>query len=230
MNIIEFSIACKLISSKLKNVEVPKQLPPTLIASLQHIGTPIRTPTGAMSPTEGYKQFLTQQPVQVQPISVPIHQQQPLVASIQPQQQQFQSQQQQPLIQNQQQPLMMQAQPIMMPQQSIVPQHVMPVAAQSIIPQQMMIANQMPQQMIVQPQPIMTNNLIQNTPMAAAIIPQIPQAEQLSSGSLLDSLAQITAAPPIHGQQVPAAPTPPSGNASRSMSFSEKVPSIPESP
>ena len=59
MNLIEFSIACKLISLKLRNVEVPKQLPPTLIASLQHTGAPIRTPTGSLSPVEGYKTLIT---------------------------------------------------------------------------------------------------------------------------------------------------------------------------
>lgn len=53
MNIHEFSIACKLVNLKLRGFEIPKQLPPTMIASLTAIGnTPILTPTGAgsMSP------------------------------------------------------------------------------------------------------------------------------------------------------------------------------------
>lgn len=80
MNLIEFSIACKLISLKLRNVEVPKQLPPTLIASLQHTGAPIRTPTGSLSPVEGYKTLITSissQSVPMQPYSM-IPQQQAL--------------------------------------------------------------------------------------------------------------------------------------------------------
>lgn len=53
MNINEFSIACKLVNLKIRGFEVPKQLPPTMIASLTAVGsTPILTPTGAgsMSP------------------------------------------------------------------------------------------------------------------------------------------------------------------------------------
>lgn len=50
MNINEFSIACKLVNLKLRGFELPKQLPPTMIASLTAIGnTPTLTPTGAGS-------------------------------------------------------------------------------------------------------------------------------------------------------------------------------------
>ena len=252
MNIIEFSIACKLISSKLRNVEVPKQLPPTLLASLQHIGTPIRTPTGTMSPTEGYKQFLTQQPytnAQQQPQILP---QAPSNTVQMMTQQQYQPQQ---IIQNQQ-PLIMQSQPNIVPmmsqgiittsaapiqQPTMIPQQTMPVQA---IPQQVMMT-QAPQQMIVQPQqphqqlpqvsplqsavqiqptvmqqaPLMTNNnSVMTAQPTAAIIPPIqsvtpqptvvpkpPLNDQLISGSLLDSLAQVQA--PIVAN-IPAAPTP----------------------
>ena len=266
MNIIEFSIACKLISSKLRNVEVPKLLPPTLLASLQHIGTPIRTPTGTMSPTEGYKQFLTQQPytnAQQQPQILP----QAATNTVQMMtQQQYQPQQ---IIQNQQPLIQMQSQPNIVPMMSqgiittsaqpvMIPQQVMPVQA---MPQQVMMT-QAPQQMIVQPQPIIQSQQIpqvspiqsavqiqptvmQQAPlMTSAIIPPIqsvipqqppvvpkpPSIEQLSNSSLLDSLAQVQA--PVVAN-IPAAPTPTppqSGHASRSMSFSEKVPSVPESP
>lgn len=265
MNLIEFSIACKLISSKLRNVEVPKLLPPTLIASLQHIGTPIRTPTGTMSPTEGYKQFLTQQPQytqnipqqQVQP--QPIIQPQAAVPQIISQATAMPQSQYQPPIQqvipNQQQPLVMQSQPNVVPmmsqgiittqsaippmtvipqqQQQVmtsIPQQPLPVQAATI--QQQMIMTQAPQQII---QPIIPQ---QQPPVSAIIqpiqpqniVPKPPSIEQLSNSSLLDSLAQVQA--PIV-TNIPAAPTPTppqSGNASRSMSFSEKVPSVPESP
>lgn len=258
MNIIEFSIACKLISSKLRNVEVPKQLPPTLLASLQHIGTPIRTPTGTMSPTEGYKQFLTQQPYtnaqnqpQIMPQAVTTNNTVQMMT-----QQQYQPQQ---IIQNQQ-PLIMQSQPNIVPMMSqgiitasqaqpvIIPQQTMPI--QAIPPQQQVMMTQAPQQMIVQPQQpiIQAHQQIPqvSTIQSAAIIPPIqsvipqppvvpmvpkpPSIEQLSNSSLLDSLAQVQA--PVVAN-IPAAPTPTppqSGHASRSMSFSEKVPSVPESP
>lgn len=50
MNINEFSIACKLVNLKLRGFEIPKQLPPTMIASLTAIGSiPTLTPTGASS-------------------------------------------------------------------------------------------------------------------------------------------------------------------------------------
>lgn len=288
MNIIEFSIACKLISSKLRNVEVPKHLPPTLIQSLQHVGTPIRTPTGSMSPTEGYKQFLTQQQPAA-PIPIPIQQQiqqQPVVASVplmtQQHPQQFQTQQ--IMQQQQQQPIQM-MQPNMMPmmnqggvastapiqqpmmmQQQVAPMGMMPqqiIQPVQAIPQQMMMNQAPQQQMIVQPQPILaqqpqqiipssismpplqqqqqpqpimaTNNFVQAAPVQPMpVSSKPPLIEQLSSGSLLDSLAQVQTAAPVSGP-IPAAPTPTppqSGHASRSMSFSEKVPSpsVPESP
>lgn len=221
MNLIEFSIACKLISSKLKNVEVPKQLPPTLIASLQHIGTPIRTPTGAMSPTESYKQFLTQQPAQVVPMTVqaPILPPQPQVQPMMMSQGMVTANvvpQQPMMIPQQQQQILMQQQPI----------------AQAI-PQQMM---QMPPQQIVQPiqqqiQPQMMQTVIpQAMPVYAAPAP-MPLEHQLSNSSLLENLNQVQQ--PVVAATLPAAPTPTppqSGHASRSMSFSEKAPSIPESP
>lgn len=50
MDINEFSIACKLVNLKLRGFEIPKQLPPTMIASLKSFGaTPTLTPTGAGS-------------------------------------------------------------------------------------------------------------------------------------------------------------------------------------
>jgi hypothetical protein len=267
MNIIEFSIACKLISLKLRNVEVPKQLPPMLISSLKHVGTPIRTPTGTMSPVEGYKQFIPPAVVQAAPI-----------VSVQPQQQ-FPQQPVMPnamvnqgmvtqasILQQQQQQLILQQQQQQHQQQqvpmNIIPQQTMPA---QMIPQQV-VMSQIPQQMIVQPQQILAQQQQQpivqqqqvmplvSMPQPGSILPpsqppimtsnippvaQQPVAatkptllEQLSSGSLLESLAQTQPVVPPSGN-IPAAPTPTppqSGHASRSTSFSEKPPSIPESP
>ncbi|XP_034474996.1 intersectin-1-like isoform X2 [Drosophila innubila] len=62
MNINEFSIACKLINLKLRGMEVPKTLPPTLLSSLTDavVGgpTPTMTPRGStssMSPIDPLK-------------------------------------------------------------------------------------------------------------------------------------------------------------------------------
>lgn len=207
-------------------------LPPTLIASLKHIGTPIRTPTGTMSPVEGYKQFLPNVPVPA-----------PVIAQQQPQQM-YQQTQVQPMMM---QPMMA---PMAIPQQQQIPPEIIAQQQQQImLMQQQMIAQtqslmqqqQQPPQIIPmavapvvlppsQP-PMMTNNILSST--AQVVLPSKPPlVDQLSSSSLLDSLAQsqptVVATGPL-----PAAPTPTppaSGHASRSMSFSEKAPSVPESP
>ncbi len=238
--------------------EVPKQLPPTLIASLQHVGTPIRTPTGAMSPTESYKQFLTQQPATVVPI-----QQQQIVQPIQTQAMvQPQAQIQPAMIQSppnmmmnqgipmQQQMMMMsqqQQQPINNVMQASQPMIQTTIAQQIMSQPQTMQMTQMPQvmpqtEMIYQPQQTVIPQTASVMPQmqqqmyATPVIPQQPARPPLpdhpSSGSLLENLAQVppTVAP---SSVLPAAPTPTppqSGHASRSMSFSEKAPSIPESP
>lgn len=67
MDIKEFSIACKLINLKLRGFELPKALPPVLLASLSsNAGTPILTPTGSMSPQ------IPQQVAQVPAGGVPV--------------------------------------------------------------------------------------------------------------------------------------------------------------
>lgn len=253
MDLIEFSIACKLISLKLRNVEVPKLLPPTLIASLKHIGTPIRTPTGTMSPVEGYKQFLPPvaniQQVAPEPIAaqqqIPLMQVQPMVM---------------PQVQAVVNPVMNQQMPMMAPQVPMMAPQVPMMAPQvpMMAPQVPMMAPQIPQANDVQAyqQPLMQPDLMAQQVMMSQpqMIPKIipmsqPQIvpnvvpmtvqpvkpsliEQLSSGSLLDSLNQTHPATVTSGP-IPAAPTPTppqSGQASRSMSFSEKAPSVPESP
>lgn len=51
MDIKEFSMACKLINLKLRGFDLPKALPPQMLASLSsNAGTPILTPTESMSP------------------------------------------------------------------------------------------------------------------------------------------------------------------------------------
>ncbi|EAT47411.1 AAEL001473-PA [Aedes aegypti] len=56
MTLGEFSIACKLINLKLRGFEIPKTLPPTLIASLTAVGgTPTLTPTSGLSPLDPLK-------------------------------------------------------------------------------------------------------------------------------------------------------------------------------
>lgn len=58
MNINEFSIACKLINLKLRGMDLPKVLPPTLLASLSTVGctsTMTPTATGSLSPLDPLK-------------------------------------------------------------------------------------------------------------------------------------------------------------------------------
>lgn len=80
--------------------------------------------------------------------------------------------------------------------------------------------------------PTQLNNIsgasVQTVPPSKSLL-----LEQLSSSSLLDSLAQVQPATVVVSGSLPAAPTPTppqSGHASRSMSFSEKAPSVPDSP
>ncbi|SPP82145.1 intersectin-1 isoform X3 [Drosophila guanche] len=75
MNINEFSIACKLINLKLRGMEVPKALPPTLLASLtEGQKTPTMTPRGStsssMSPLDPLKGIVAA-PVPL-PVALPV--------------------------------------------------------------------------------------------------------------------------------------------------------------
>ncbi|XP_017857702.1 PREDICTED: intersectin-1 isoform X2 [Drosophila arizonae] len=69
MNINEFSIACKLINLKLRGLEVPKTLPPTLLSSLADVvggPSPAMTPRGStssMSPVDALKNIAAVPPV-----------------------------------------------------------------------------------------------------------------------------------------------------------------------
>lgn len=146
-----------------------------------------------------------------------IPQQQQISPEMLAQQQMMLMQQQQMLIQQQQiqQPMMTQQpmmQPQMVPMSSVAP----------IIPTGTVL-----------PQPAMMASVIPNT--SAQVVPpsKPPLVDQLSSGSLLDSLNQVQPMMVATAGPLPAAPTPTppqSGHASRSMSFSEKAPSVPDSP
>ncbi|KRF85638.1 intersectin-1 isoform X2 [Drosophila virilis] len=91
MNINEFSIACKLINLKLRGLEVPKTLPPTLLSSLTDAAalggpTPTMTPRGStssMSPMDPLKSIaaavppavpvaIAAPPIVVPPIPAPV--------------------------------------------------------------------------------------------------------------------------------------------------------------
>ncbi|XP_041631578.1 intersectin-1 isoform X2 [Drosophila kikkawai] len=81
MNINEFSIACKLINLKLRGMEVPKVLPPSLLASLSGDGvkTPSMTPRGStssMSPMDPLKGIV--------PAVAPVVAPPPVVAAVAP--------------------------------------------------------------------------------------------------------------------------------------------------
>ncbi|KAH8413568.1 hypothetical protein KR009_012294 [Drosophila setifemur] len=82
MNINEFSIACKLINLKLRGMDVPKVLPPSLLASLTSDGgqkTPSMTPRGSTSSMSPLDQVKT-----IVPAAVPVIQAPPAVVPVVP--------------------------------------------------------------------------------------------------------------------------------------------------
>ncbi|XP_031632299.1 intersectin-1 [Contarinia nasturtii] len=93
-----------------------------------------------------------------------------------------------------------------------------------------------PQMMNIQPVPIIPNVQQPIIPIQPSLIMQV-QPTTTNGALLIDSLindvpavtAVNTAVAPVISNPIPAPPTPPSGTQSRSMSVSEKVPSI-ESP
>lgn len=244
MDLIEFSIACKLISLKLRNVEVPKMLPPTLISSLKHVGTPIRTPTGLMSPSEEYKQFITQPQPTAVPLQTAAVAPQPVMPQVAPVMPQVA-----PVIpQVAPVPVIPQAAPVI-PQPALIMQQQQQLLQQQMLQQQMMAqqaaavpvaaapmqpayqAYPQPQDLVHQ-QMMMAQQQQMSMPLAQPIVVAPVVAQQpLVDGSLLDSLTQAQPQYVPTGP-LPAAPTPTppqSGHASRSMSFSDKPPVL-ESP
>lgn len=207
MNINEFSIACKLINLKLRGFEIPKMLPPTLLASLASVGgTPTLTPTGlgALSPVNGAAIGN----------SIP-----PGRPSLPPQ----------PLLQQQYvaQPQIPAAtilpgigvMPLVSSQAQIIP----PVAQAPIVPIQPLINSVGAPSAVPIP-------LIQS--LAGPTLGQLPLVEPLISTlpvTITPSGSEHSIAVAKPSASLPAPPTPPSGTQSRSMSISDKVPSI-ESP
>lgn len=231
MNINEFSIACKLVNLKLRGFEIPKQLPPTMIASLTAVGsTPILTPTGNLSPVSSVPPGMLLKLYSKEAA----HSFEILIFILF-----FNSKVVQP------------ARPVLPPQ---LQQPTQPILAQPIEPalisnigltQSIMQSQPLPQQQQQQPPPIIPMSMPQ-MPMIPTvqqpilpIAPLVSQPAAPTNGALLiESLVNIAPVAPIQSVEpivpkpvvLPPPPTPPSGTQSRSMSFSaEKAPSI-ESP
>lgn len=232
MNFDEFSIACKLINLKLRGFEVPSALPPVLIASLSAVGgTPTLTPTGvgSLSPLDPLKSLVNSQVNNVMPPGRPPMPMQPVLPqAIVP-----------PMPAQQTMPIMPPAmsQPLMhgmggMPQVNMgaMPQVNMgaiPQVSMGAIPQANLM--QMTQPLIPVGQPVgITQPLIQTAgiPYMPVTQPLIQTAAVPSMG--LDLLGNKLPSPVDNtaATSLPAPPTPPSGTPSRTMSISEKQPSL----
>lgn len=205
MNIIEFSIACKLINLKLRGFETPKVLPPALIASLTTVGgTQTLTPTG-MSPLELIKPaVIPANNVINAPPGRPALPPQPLLQQI-PQ---------------------IPPQPILLQQQPLIPNMGIPnpPIAQSIVPN-------IPVQPLIMPgAPVAVQPLIQSLPQQL-VSPTSVNSAQISNsliGSIISPTGSSGSIEHRLSGSLPAPPTPPGGAVSN-HSFAEKVPSI-ESP
>ncbi|XP_062545654.1 intersectin-1 isoform X3 [Armigeres subalbatus] len=242
MTLGEFSIACKLINLKLRGFEIPKTLPPTMIASLTAVGgTPTLTPTSGLSPLDPMKSLANS----IQPNMPPAVPPQPaMVPHVVPHaivppmmNNQMAGMVQQPLISGvpvkpaiPPQPLIAATQPPLIPMQPMLPQTgTMPPMAGSN-----------PPMMPPQPQQPLIAGLggmpaYQTTPAPVAGVGIVKP--------LIDPIGGIASPPLVPGVQpvmpmqsvpaaVPAPPTPPQsggGTPQRSMSISERAPSI-ESP
>lgn len=253
MNINEFSIACKLINLKLRQFEIPKSLPPVLIASLSAVGgTPTLTPSGAgsLSPIDPLKSLTNSVGIQPQmntmpPSRPPI----PVQPAILQQQHQMRPQQYAsvPPQTHSGMPIMppaMTAQPLipgmgmMHASPAMVPPPIIPMTQQPLIPGVQQPMQQQQQPLIptgghsyipqVQQPLIMQQQHIVMTASAANV--------PASGMGGLDLLGNKLPSPVIDlvslsttgtGGNLPGPPTPPqSGTPSRNMSISEKAPSI----
>ncbi|XP_053697449.1 intersectin-1 isoform X2 [Sabethes cyaneus] len=244
MTLGEFSIACKLINLKLRGFELPKTLPPSLIASLTAVGgTPTLTPTSGLSPLDPLKSLgnsisTMPPPIPQQPAIVPHAVPHAIV----------------PPMMNNQMPAMVQ-QPLISgapARPAIPPQPLIAAAQPPLIPMQPLIpaTGAIPPMMPAQPQ----------QPLIGGIgAPSIAQSAGVGIVKpLIDPIGGVTSPPLIAGVQpnmqiqpgmagivpglvhqpvvapaaVPAPPTPPhsgGGTPQRTMSISERAPSI-ESP
>ncbi|XP_055600986.1 intersectin-1 isoform X2 [Uranotaenia lowii] len=243
MTLGEFSIACKLINLKLRGFEIPKTLPPTMIASLTAVGgTPILTPTSGLSPLDPLKSLSGSignmaPAVPPQPAMIPHAVPQAVVP---------------PMMSNQmigmipQQPLMPGGVPV---KPAIPPQPLIATAQPPMMPMQPLIPGAGVVPPMMQQQPLIaglggmpTAQPMGTIPAGVGIVkPLIDPVGGIASPPLVASVQPVMpsvmgvippAVPPsIVAASVPAPPTPPSGGGTpqRSMSISEKAPSI-ESP
>jgi Cytoskeletal-regulatory complex EF hand len=231
MNLNEFSIACKLINLKLRGLEIPQAVPPTLLASLANVGgTPTRTPTTGMSPLDPMKSIIQAgggpPPKPPQPIIPPQSVPQAIIpqmagAAVQP-------------------PMMMPmagAMPTMVPAVPLIP-------SQPLIGQTAAMPIQQPPAVIPMTQPAMMGGymqqpLIPGMGMGAAIPPVVPvqpiQPQQPLMAGIDLPLLDLGGVPPVvaptiaaaPAPKIPAGPTPPQSAApSRPMSISDKSPSL----
>ncbi|XP_075990060.1 dynamin associated protein 160 [Anticarsia gemmatalis] len=222
LDLKEFSIACKIINLKLHGIEVPKTLPPSLLASL--------SPTGGQKP-----QFAPAKPPIPPMPSLPPQPQQPLISGL--------SNQSllgdlvgQPLVNPQPAPLippmappakplvpntvpdlisgvkppgqpMVPPQPIIPPQPMVAAQPMVP--AQPMIPPQPMVAPQpmVPPQPIVPPQPMVQPTMVGQPliptgqpmmPMSQPLIEQPMMTQSLiSSQPMIPPQAMVAQNPPL---------------------------------
>ena len=226
MTLGEFSIACKLINLKLRGFEVPKTLPPTLVASLTAVGgTPTLTPTTGLSPLDPLKSLagsishippaIPPQPTMIpHAIVPPMQQQQPQLIPGAP------------------------MRPAMPPQPLIAAAAASQPVAAPLIPMQPLV-----QPVGVVPQPAQAP-LIGGfgMPPVQSVQPLIDPIGGIASPPLVAGIPPVVSMQPLIGgipgaavpaaaAAVPAPPTPPSGTGTpqRTMSISERAPSI-ESP
>lgn len=200
MDINEFSIACKLINLKLRGFEIPKVLPPNLIASLRMHAPPAIPPLP----------ININQPPPIPPAPQPlINQQQPLIN-------------QPPLISQQplitQQPLINQ-QSLINQQPLVTQQPLIPNLSNSLISQAPITSSGIPTGIVPPIQsglpgtqsfipPVATSQplgsfgggLIQGTPATVPVIPTVPTGTSLVSaisGPPLTSVPPLVSAPPL---------------------------------
>lgn len=239
MTLGEFSIACKLINLKLRGFEVPKTLPPTLIASLTAVGgTPTLTPTTGLSPLDPLKSLAGSISHNIPPVIPP----QPAMiphAIVPPMQQQ-----QQPLIPGAPMRPAMPPQPLIAAAAAAQPSAAPLISMQPLVQPAMMQAQQPPA--VVQQAPLIAGF---GMPPVQPVQPLIDPIGGIASPPLVAGIPPVVSMQPLIGglpgaaavpppvvaaaavAAVPAPPTPPSGTGTpqRTMSISERAPSI-ESP
>ncbi|KAL1517614.1 hypothetical protein ABEB36_001354 [Hypothenemus hampei] len=189
MDINEFSIACKLINLKLRGFEIPKGLPPSLLASLKlHSATTPPSIPPLPNPA------LVTMPPPPKPAYVPPTQ--PLVGTAQP------------MINNTQPPLA--------PTQSLINTQPLNSVSQPLIGTQPLVSNMsgVPPTGIVQPVSIGGTSIpSSNTIIPTGIVPPMPTSVQppITGAPLVQPISGYGPPQPIVPPTVPSAPLVPSG-------------------